>query len=83
MTVQQHVETGFQNNVNLKKKRMDFPSCSVVKNLHCNAGDTSLIWEDPLEKEMETHSSILAWEIQWTEQPGRLQSMESKESDKS
>ena len=32
---------------------------------------------------METHSSILAWEIQWTEEPGRLQSMESKESDKS
>ena len=34
----------------------------------------SLGWEDPLEKEMATHSSILAWEIAWTE-PGRLQSM--------
>ena len=33
-------------------------------------------WEDPLEKEMETHSSILAWEIPWTEEPGGLQSME-------
>ena len=32
-------------------------------------------WEDPLEKEMATHSSILAWEIPWTEEPGRLQSM--------
>ena len=32
-------------------------------------------WEDPLEKEMETHSSILAWKILWTEEPGRLQSM--------
>ena len=32
----------------------------------------SLGWEDPLEKEMETHSSILAWRIPWTEQPGRL-----------
>ena len=31
--------------------------------------------EDPLEKEMATHSSILAWEISWTEEPGRLQSM--------
>ena len=33
----------------------------------------SLGWEDPLEKEMSTHSSILAWEIPWTEEPGRLQ----------
>ena len=32
--------------------------------------------EDPLEKEMATNSSILAWKIQWTEEPGRLQSME-------
>ena len=32
-------------------------------------------WEDPLEKEMATHSSILAWIIPWTEEPGRLQSM--------
>ena len=32
-------------------------------------------WEDSLEKEMATHSSILAWEIPWTEEPGRLQSM--------
>ena len=32
----------------------------------------SLGWEDPLEKEMETHSSILAWKIPWTEEPGRL-----------
>ena len=34
----------------------------------------SLSWEDPLEKEMATHSSILAWEIPWTEEPGRLHS---------
>ena len=32
-------------------------------------------WEDPLEKEMATHSSGLAWKIPWTEEPGRLQSM--------
>ena len=35
----------------------------------------SLIQEDPLEKEMATHSSTLAWKIPWTEKPGRLQSM--------
>ena len=35
----------------------------------------SLDWGDPLEKEMTTHSSILAWEIPWTEKPGRLQSI--------
>ena len=38
----------------------------------------SLGWEDPLEKEMATHSSILAWRIPWTEEPGRLQSMVSQ-----
>ena len=37
--------------------------------------------EDPLEKEMETHSSIPAWRIPWTEEPDRLQSMGSQESD--
>ena len=37
--------------------------------------------EDPLEKEMATHSSILAWRIPWTEEPGRLQSMGSQEPD--
>ena len=35
----------------------------------------SLGWEDPLEKEMATHSSSLAWKIPWTEEPGTLQSM--------
>ena len=35
----------------------------------------SLDWEDPLEKKMATHSSILAWRIPWTEEPGGLQSM--------
>ena len=38
-------------------------------------------WEDPLEKEMATHSSILAWRIPWTEEPDRLQSMGLQESD--
>ena len=40
----------------------------------------SLGWEDLLEKEMATHSSILAWEIPWTEKPGGLQSMGSQKS---
>ena len=38
----------------------------------------SLGWEDSLEKEMATHSSILAWKISWTEEPGRLPSMGSQ-----
>ena len=38
----------------------------------------SLGWEDPLEKEMATHSSTLAWKIPWTEEPGGLQSMGSQ-----
>ena len=41
----------------------------------------SLSQEDPLEKEQATHSSIVAWEIPWTEEPGGLQSMEPQESD--
>ena len=49
-----------------------------IKNLPANAGDwiQSLEQEDPLEEGMPTHSSILAWRILWTEQPGGLQSME-------
>ena len=38
----------------------------------------SLGWEDPLEKEVAIHSSILAWKIPWTEEPGKLQSMGSQ-----
>ena len=40
----------------------------------------SLGWEDPLEKEMAAHSSILAWEILWTEETGGLQSMGTQKS---
>ena len=43
-----------------------------------NAGDMDLGQEDPPEKEMATHSNILAWEIPWTEEPGRRQSMGSQ-----
>ena len=49
----------------------------TVKNLQ-EMRVQSLGWEDPLEKGMATHSSILAWRILWTEEPGRLKSMESK-----
>ena len=38
-------------------------------------------WEDPLGKEKEAHSSIIAWEIPWMEEPGKLQSMGLQESD--
>ena len=41
----------------------------------------SLGWEDPLEEDMGTHSSTLAWEIPWKEEPGGLQSMGLQESD--
>ena len=55
------------------------PGGSVGKESACNAGDLGLLlgWEDPLEKEMATHSSTLAWQIPWTEEPGGLQSMGS------
>ena len=41
----------------------------------------SLGWEDPLEEGMATYSSVLAWEIPWIEEPGRLQSIGSEELD--
>ena len=58
----------------------------VVKNWPANAGDVRdvcliLGWEDPLEKEMATHSSILAWEIPWTEEPGGATGRGVAESD--
>ena len=54
-----------------------FPGGVVVNTLSPNAGDKKMqIWflgqEDSLEQEMVTHSSILAWEIPWTEEPGGL-----------
>ena len=59
---------------------MGFPGGSVVKNLLANAGEASLSrgQEDPLEEEMATHSSILAWEIPWTEDTDGLQSTGSQ-----
>ena len=57
---------------------MGLPGGSVGKESACNVGDLGLYWEDPLEEGMATHSSILAWEILWTEEPGWLQSMGSQ-----
>ena len=58
----------------------------MLKNFACNVGwETqvqSLGWEDPLEKGIETHSSILAWRIPWTEEPGGLQSTGPQSQDK-
>ena len=59
----------------------DFPGGSdgeVVKPTVRENRVQSLGWEDLLEKEMATHSSILAWKIPWMEEPGRLQSMGSQ-----
>ena len=59
---------------------MGFHGGSVGKESACNAGDLGLIlgWEDTLEKEMATHSSVFAWEIPWTEEPSWLQSVGSQ-----
>ena len=58
---------------------MSFPGGSDSRESACNAGDLDLIpvWEDPLEKGTATHSSIPAWRIPWTEEPGGLQSVGS------
>ena len=64
-----------------------FPGGSVGKDSACQMQKMqeilvrSLGGEDPLEKEVATHSSILAWEIPWTEEHGRLPSLGSQESD--
>ena len=55
----------------------------MVKNSSPNAGDLGSIlsWEEPLEEDIATHSSILAWRIPWTEKLSGLQSMGHKELD--
>ena len=62
------------------RERRGFPGGSVVKNLPANMRDRghpgSISGQkEPLDYGMATHSKILAWEIPWTEEPGRLQSM--------
>ena len=57
-----------------------FPGGSDSKEFACYAGDSiwSLGWEDPLKKGIASHSSILAWRMPWTEEPGGLQSKGSQ-----
>ena len=59
-----------------------FPGSSTVKNPPASEGDMGSIPHQgrTLEKGMATHSSVLAWEIPWTEEPGGLQSIESQKS---
>ena len=66
--------------VHVLKQLETFPGGSAIKNLPAmqETQVQSLCQEDPLKKEMATHSSILAWEILWTEEPGELQSMSHK-----
>ena len=56
---------------------LGFPGGSLIKNLPAKQEMQawSLGWENPLEKEMAIYSSILAWKIPWTEEPGRMQSI--------
>ena len=63
--------------MNFNYIEMGFPGGSAVKNLPAmqEMGSESLGLEDPLENEMATHSSILAWKFSWTEDPGGLQCM--------
>ena len=81
-------ETGFNTKGNWNYQRAlntcsfilrDFP-IAQIKNLLATQKTRvwSLGWEDPLEKEKATHSSILAWRIPWTGEPGRLQSIGSQ-----
>ena len=60
--------------------KLRLPRWHSGKNTPANVGDEGLIslWEDPLETKMVTHSSILAWTIPWTEEPGGLQSLGSQ-----
>ena len=60
------------------KNLMSFPDGLVKNSAMEETQVPSLDQEDPLEKEMAAHSSILAWRILWTEEPGRLQSMGSQ-----
>ena len=75
----------FQSIIGPCTRTQDFPGGSVVKSLPIQETQEtqvlSLGQEEPLEEEMATHSSVFAWRIPWTEEPGGLQSMGSQESD--
>ena len=76
----------FANHGDNNKIDWDYPGGPVVKTPRVHFGDAGGVglipgWGNPLEKEIATHSSSLAWEIPWTEEPGGLQSLGSQESD--
>ena len=70
------------SDVVIPASRVSLATDSVIKNLPAmqETQVLSLGWEDPLEKEMATHSSILTWEIPWAEVPGGLPSKGSQKS---
>ena len=74
---------GSHNSAGIKLQSRDFPVGPVAQSVKNppgvqEIGVPSLGWEDPLGKGMATHSSVLAWRIPWTEEPGGLQSMGSQ-----
>ena len=75
-------ERGFEGVI---RYECGFPGCSLVKKKICLPMQDMWVWflgrEDPLKNRMTTHSSILAWRIPWTEEPGGLQSIYCNESD--
>ena len=79
MYISSHTHTS-KKTAGKKASELGFPGGSDVKASAWNEGDPvqPLGWEDPLEKEMATHSSTLAWRIPWMEEPGRLPSMGSQ-----
>ena len=76
-----HIEFYMTKQLTLFTQFHKLPRWLSGKESTCNAVDSQETWlqslgqEDPLEKEMATHSNILAWEIPWTKEPGGLQSM--------
>ena len=75
-------ETDLPHDFSPPKEESDFPGGSDSKASACSAGDLDWIPRsgNTLERKMATHSSILAWRIPWTEEPGGLQFMESQKS---
>ena len=74
VTLMDNSSSNMNNSLGKVGKKIGFPNPHAVQETWVQ----SLGWEDPLEEGMATHSSILAWKIPWTEEPGGLQSMESQ-----
>ena len=79
MTLMMRIDLGVSMGPELRRTSL---VAQMVKNSPANAGDLvrSVVREDSLEKEVTTHSSILAWRIPWTEEPDGLHSMGSQKS---